>query len=181
MWLDDSCFHHRVLTYVLILKWQSQLMDQSGSCMQCFGSVLNSIPIRIRIQHFRSIQIRILIRIQVFSGQKERKNFRKIKIFFSVTNCYKDNDWGLPSSSKAHQPFRKMVKALFTLKSQFYFPFWTPFWLSWIRIRIPNTDPDPGEPFQYGSTWIRIRNTACMYDEYRVALGPVKCRGWSIF
>jgi len=22
-----------------------------------------------------------------------------------------------------------------------------------------NTGPDPGEPFQYGSTWIRIRNT----------------------
>jgi len=52
-----------------------------------------------------------------------------------------------------------MVNAIFTLKSQFYFHFWTPFWLSFIRIRIPNTDPDPGEPFQNVSTWIRIRNT----------------------
>jgi len=116
---------------------------------QCFGSVLNSI--RIRIQHFRSIRIRIRLRIQVFSGQNERIVFlRKIKILFSVTNCYKDNNWGLPSSSKTHQTFCKMVKAIFTLKSLFYFPFWTPFWLSWIRIRIPNTDPDP-DPHGYGS------------------------------
>jgi len=31
--------------------------------------------------------------------------------------------------------------------------------VSWIRIRISNTDPDPGEPFQYGSAWIQIQNT----------------------
>jgi len=36
--------------------------------------------------------------------------------------------------------------------SYFSPPFWTPFWVSWIRIRIPITDPDPREPSQYGST-----------------------------
>jgi len=41
--------------------------------------------------------------------------------------------------------------------------------LCWIRIRIPNTDPDPdpGEPFHYGSTWIRIRNPAVKMGLYR--------------
>jgi hypothetical protein len=29
-----------------------------------------------------------------------------------------------------------------------------------IQIRIPNTDPDPGEPSQCGSMWIRIRNNS---------------------
>jgi hypothetical protein len=34
---------------------------------------------------------------------------------------------------------------------------------SWIRIRIPNKDPDtdPGEPSQCGCMRIRIRNTGC--------------------
>jgi len=49
-----------------------------------------------------------------------------------------------------------MVYALFNLKSQIFPPFRTSFWLSWIRVRIPNKDPDPGELFQYGSTWIPI-------------------------
>ena len=49
--------------------------------------------------------------------------------------------------------------------SKILFPFWTPFCLSWIRIRIPNTDadPDPGEPFQYRSKWILIRNIERKY------------------
>jgi len=57
----------------------------------------------------------------------------------------------------------------FLLKSQIFFLFRHNFdcpgsrsvFPTRIRIRIPNTDPDPGEPFQYGSTWIqiRIRNT----------------------
>jgi len=77
-----TCWHHRereVLTTLintaitaadfetaLKVKLQSTgvLMSDYG-LKQCFGSVLISIPVRIRIQHFRSI--RIWIRIQVFS------------------------------------------------------------------------------------------------------------------
>jgi len=59
------------------------------------------------------------------------------------------------------QTFSKMVNALFNLKSQIFS------FLDTILtildpdrgIGIANTNPDPGEPFQYGSTWIRIRNT----------------------
>jgi len=46
--------------------------------------------------------------------------------------------------------------------------------LSWIRIRIGNTDPDPGEPFQYESTWIRIRNTAFTKQNFK---GKLHCNG----
>jgi hypothetical protein len=35
-----------------------------------------------------------------------------------------------------------------------------------IRIRIPNTDPDPGEPNQCGSLQIRIQNSAPAKDEW---------------
>jgi len=96
---------------------------------QCFGSVL--ISIQIRIQHFRPIRIRI--RIHDFSWPKCQKFFFwKIKILFFVTNCFKNIDGGLPGFSKNHQTFCKMVIALFNLKSQIFFPFWTPFWQSWI-------------------------------------------------
>jgi len=44
-----------------------------------------------------------------------------------------------------------MVNALFNLKSQTFPPFLTPF------FTVLDPDPDPGEPFQYRSTWIRIR------------------------
>jgi len=58
-----------------------------------------------------------------FMTKMKENFFSKIKILFSVTNCLKDIGWGLPGSSKTHQTFCKMVKALFTLKYQFYFPF----------------------------------------------------------
>jgi len=111
---------------------------------QCFGSV--SISIRIRIQHFRSIRIRI----QVFLWPKwKKKCFQNFFIFiFKALIALKHL---LRTSSK-------MVNVLFNLKSRNCFPFWTTFWLAWIRIRILITDPDSEEPFQYGSTWIRIRN-----------------------
>ena len=35
----------------------------------------------------------------------------------------------------------------FRLEILVFFPFCSPFWLSWIRIRIPNTDPDPESHF----------------------------------
>jgi hypothetical protein len=31
---------------------------------------------------------------------------------------------------------------------------------SWIRIRIPNTEPDPGKPYQCGSGYL-TKNTTC--------------------
>jgi len=139
---------------------------------QCYGSVLNSIRIRIQISQIQ-IRIRLWIRIQiqVFSWSKWKKfPFQKIKTLFSVTNWYKDIYWGISCLSKNHPTFCKMANALFTLKSLFYFPFWTPFRLSWIRIRIPipitDSYPDPGESFQNGSIRIRIRNTdqtICIY------------------
>jgi len=49
---------------------------------QCFKSVLISIRIRIWIQHFRSIQIRI----QVFQDQNERKMFSKF--LFLLFSCW---------------------------------------------------------------------------------------------
>jgi len=50
-----------------------------------------------------------------------------------------------------------MVDGLFNLKSNFFYFLEKSFWRSWIRIRIPNTDPDPGKPFQYRSAWMRSR------------------------
>jgi hypothetical protein len=38
------------------------------------------------------------------------------------------------------------------------------FWIR-IRIRIPNVDPDPGEPNQSGSMRIRINNTAKTFKQ----------------
>ena len=65
------------------------------------------------------------------------------------------------SNDTTFDPPSVPLDSTFKLEVSDFFTYWTPFRLSWtrIRIRIPNTDPDPGEPFQYGFKWIRIRNT----------------------
>jgi len=102
-----------------------------------------------------------------FSEKTKEKFFSNFLFMFFVTYWFNTLIEyvlpGHPGSSSNHQASSKMVTALFNLKSQIFPPFRTPIWLSWIRIRIPNTDPDPGEPFQYGSTWIRSRNTGRKY------------------
>jgi len=92
---------------------------------QCFWSVL--ISIRIPIQHFRSI------------GTDPDPGFfmSKMKEKFVWTNVFQSlvalNT--LIEDSRAQFAFSKMVKTLYNLKSQIFFPFRTPFWLSWIRIQ----------------------------------------------
>ena len=55
-----------------------------------------------------------------------------------------------------------MVNVLFNLKSHILTPFWTPLWLSWIRIRIPNTE------------WIRIQGSHFNTDLHGSGSGSEK-------
>ena len=48
---------------------------------------------------------------------------------------------------------------LFQLKIPDFFPFLIAIFTVMDLDPLPNTDLDPGEPFVYGSTWIRFRNT----------------------
>jgi hypothetical protein len=56
-----------------------------------------------------------------------------------------------PSALKREHP------ALQNMKFSIFFYFCGPFLPSWIRIRIPNTDPDPHQLTQLNTNTIRIR------------------------
>jgi hypothetical protein len=45
---------------------------------------------------------------------------------------------------------------------------------SWIRIRIPNTDPDPGKPNQCCSMRIRIHNTTRVNVRFRTFTAQIQ-------
>ncbi len=45
------------------------------------------------------------------------------------------------------------------------------FTCSWIWIRIPSTDPDPGQLNECGAVWIRIHNIAI----YQIAIRQIEC------
>jgi hypothetical protein len=59
-------------------------------------------------------------------------------------------------------PYLRRYKSLFGRKPGLFVNFGLlP--CSWIRFRLPNTDPDPRYPHECGSRWIRIYNTALNY------------------
>jgi len=87
------------------------------------------------------------IRIQVFSWPKCTKFcFWNITFYVLSQIAVKTLMEDSQAIVKTIRPLCKMVDALFNLKSWIFFSFWTPSWLSWIRIHIANTDsdPDPG-------------------------------------
>ena len=62
----------------------------------------------------------------------------------------------LNNRSKNIPYWRRYKKTFFKGRHQVYLLIWVNF-PSRIRNRIPNTDPDPGQPNQCGSTRIRVR------------------------
>jgi hypothetical protein len=92
------------------------------------------------------VRIPILVRL---SSQGEKLNFpRKIRIPIRVRIRIQDNQinadpCGTGSGFRSWSGLKVRKNLIFTRK-----------------IRIPNNDPDPGQPNQCGSMWIRIRNTA---------------------
>jgi hypothetical protein len=85
--------------------------------------------------------IRILVRLL----NNEKLNFK-----FYMKNIFQVGDQPESITTKVQKPVVKGNKpGLIVNFGQFPF--------SWIRIRIPNTDPDPGQPNLCGSMRIRIR------------------------
>ena len=117
-----------------------------------------------------------------FHDQNERKFFVRKKIFFSVTNCYKDSDWGLPGSSKNHQTFCKMDNANYTLKYHF-FPLYghhfdCPGSGSPIRIRIQGSNCNTGtDPHGSGSETLVLPSAS---DRHTVILMTNQSPGFDL-
>jgi len=117
---------------------------------------------RIRIQHLRSIRIRI--RIQVFHDQNER-NFPVLSFFFMfqsqiALNTYED----VQARVKTIRPSAKWSMLFLTRYLRF----------SCLDTILTVLDPDPYSQYgsvsrgaislRIGSTWIRIRNTGRIHQ-----------------
>ncbi len=133
--------------------------NKNDPLYQCCRSSL--VSIRIRIQHFRSMRIRI----QGFAEQK-LKNFTAESHIFcdqKLHYIYARSPWRTSKLQKSPQPSKKNIQ--YFIQSNFpFFYFYGSLMLSWIRLRIPNADPDPADHNQCGTKpiWIRtwIHNTA---------------------
>ncbi len=102
--------------------------------------------IRIQIQGAKTMRIRtwILARLQ---------SHKKLNVYMKNVPVLK-----VGNRSKRRVP-TKIQKATLKDRKPGLFVNFGQFPCSWILIRIPNTDPDPGQPYQFGSMRIRIQNT----------------------
>jgi hypothetical protein len=97
---------------------------------------------RIQIQGAKPMRIRILVKL----SSHEKLNFFSMRNILVVGNRSKN----VPTK----------VKSLFEREKPDLFVNIVQFSCSWIRIRVPNTDLDPGQPNECGSVRIRIHNTS---------------------
>ncbi len=115
------------------------------SFRHCCGSAL--VSVRIRIQLFISMRIRILS-----DPDLERQTLPSRKVELSHENMGHLSRYGYKT-----YPLRYNYKSLFEMLECLFVNF-GKFLYSWIRIRvrIPNTDPDPGEPNHCESGYTRL-------------------------
>ncbi len=108
---------------------------------------------RIRIQHFIKLRIRIPDPDPGFYDQKLIKKLllkKKLNFFGSKTTIYLSLGLhkGRPSHRKSLQPSKENIQYLKTWKFWTFFYFCGSFLPSWIRIRIRNMNADPDSATQ---------------------------------
>jgi hypothetical protein len=127
--------HDEQIRIVVLLWLRSQLYHLIGN---------------LRIKYLR-IQMLIWIKEATpYADPDPDQTFESQKAEFLHEKILKVGKRSINIPTKVQKPFFKGRKpGLFVNFGQFP--------CSWIRIRIPNTDPDPRQPNDCGSRWIRIR------------------------
>ncbi len=127
------------------IRFRFRLLTSYGSG-QCFGSVFIFSGSGSRGWGWRPVRIRI--RIQGFNDQKLKKKItaeKKTTFFLDQTAIYLS--LGLhkvcPSCRRNLQLSKEAIQHFKSWTFTNFFYFRGSFLPSWIRIRIPNTDPDP--------------------------------------
>ncbi len=113
----------------------------------------------------------IWIRIQSGSRALMTKNLKQITAekklnFFLIKNCNLPIPRPLWSMSKLQKKPASHKRGHPTLQNMNFFYFCGSFLPSWIRIRIPNTDPDPLARLNTDPIRIRIRNPDLIIINY---------------
>ncbi len=122
-----------------------QFSSVTYSWRQCWGSTL--ISMRTWIQGAQTMRIHAdSDPCQTYSHKN--LNFLTWKIYLMQV-----------MGQKTYRYFRT-CKGIFDRQEPSLFMNFCNFPYSWIRIRLPHTDPDPGQPNECGSMWIRIHKTA---------------------
>jgi hypothetical protein len=129
------------------------------------------IRIRTRIQPFVSMRIQIRIHggkpMRIHADPGPGQTLKSQKVEFSHKKILK-----VGNSKKIPMKFKQK---LFDRQDSGLLIFFGQFRCSWIRIRIPNTDPDPGQPHECGSGSISQRHGSVDPEPHQNDMDPQHC------